>query len=84
MLYGSITRAAKALGYRTAYTYTLDDDAETGASLRASGWVIDAHLPARAEWKRSNGAARYQTDLFGNERRPPGPKIRWRRDLVPR
>jgi hypothetical protein len=47
-LYGALTRAAKALGYCTAWTYTLDR--ESGASLKASGWVIDAELPVRAGW----------------------------------
>jgi len=37
MLYGSICRAAKALGYREAWTYTLPD--EPGTSLRAAGFI---------------------------------------------
>lgn len=47
-LYGACWRAAKALGYSRAVTYTQDD--ETGASLRAAGWVVDAVLPARSGW----------------------------------
>ena len=39
MLYGAILRAAKALGYSRAYTYTLQS--ESGASLKASGWTLD-------------------------------------------
>lgn len=35
-LYGGAARAAAALGYFAAMTYTLDE--EGGASLRASGW----------------------------------------------
>jgi hypothetical protein len=74
MLYGAIARAAKALGYQTLYTYTLAE--ESGASLKAAGWERDEDLDARPEWLYT-GQARYQTDLFGNERRPPGPKVRW-------
>lgn len=47
-LYGALTRAAKALGHCRAYTYTLEH--ESGASLKASGWVVDAILPARSGW----------------------------------
>lgn len=74
MLYGAICRAAKALGYDRVLTYTLQE--ESGASLRAAGFTVDAELPARDAWVRNDGG-RYQTDLFGNERRPAGPKIRW-------
>lgn len=37
MLYGSLCRAAKALGYREAWTYTVDG--ESGVSLRAAGFT---------------------------------------------
>lgn len=36
MLYGSLCRAAKALGYREAWTYTVDG--ESGISLKAAGF----------------------------------------------
>ena len=48
MLYGAIARAASALGYRKGYTYTLES--ESGSSLRACGWEIEAYLPPRAGW----------------------------------
>jgi len=48
MLYGAVWRAAKAMGYRRAITYTQGD--ETGASLRAVGWTRAKELPARAGW----------------------------------
>lgn len=73
MLYGAMWRAARALGYSRAYTYTLAE--ESGASLRAAGWEIDAELPARGGW--DNGRHRVEVDLFGQQRTPPGPKIRW-------
>lgn len=37
MLYGSLCRAAKALGYREAWTYTIDG--ESGVSLKAAGFT---------------------------------------------
>jgi hypothetical protein len=73
-LYASVLRAAKALGYDKAYTYTLQS--ESGASLRAVGFEIDAELDARPTWN-CKARQRVQTDLFGNETRPPEPKIRW-------
>jgi hypothetical protein len=48
MLYGACWRAARALGYRRALTYTQGD--ESGASLRAAGWVCVATLRPRGGW----------------------------------
>ena len=70
MIYGALCRAAKALGWTEAWTYTLPD--ESGASLRAAGFermgVSDG-----GEWDRPS------------RRRPlaqkPEPKVRWRRKL---
>lgn len=78
MLYGACARAAKALGYSRAYTYTLAE--ESGASLRAAGWEMDAELPARPTWD-TPARRRVQADLFGEDRRPPGPKVRWKKTL---
>jgi hypothetical protein len=77
-LYGAITRAAAALGYKTAYTYTLQT--ESGASLKADGWEIDAYLDARPTWDCPS-RPRMQTNMFGEETRPAEPKIRWRKNL---
>ncbi|MGE0133744.1 MAG: XF1762 family protein [Dehalococcoidia bacterium] len=79
-LYGAAARAAKALGYQRLITYTLVE--ESGASLRASGFTVDAELASRQSWN-TPGAARIRVDrdLFGNERRPTGPKLRWVRAL---
>lgn len=74
MLYGALRRAAVALGYRRIYTYTLQS--ESGASLRASGFVIDEILEARETWDTPT-RPREQTDMFGNHRRPAEAKIRW-------
>ncbi len=48
MLYGACWRAAKARGFARILTYTRDD--ETGASLRAAGWICAEHRDARAGW----------------------------------
>jgi hypothetical protein len=72
MLYGAICRAAKALGYREAWTYTLPD--EPGTSLRAAGF-IDMGLTKGGEWSRPSRA-----------RSPairPEKKRRWMRPLAP-
>lgn len=50
MLYGACWRAAKAMGYRRAITYTRAD--EPGTSLRAAGWRRAAELAARSGWGR--------------------------------
>jgi hypothetical protein len=50
MLYGACARAAFALGYVRVITYTLH--AESGTSLRASGWRLVASRPARGGWSR--------------------------------
>ena len=77
-LYGAILRAAKALGYTRAYTYTLQS--ESGVSMRAVGFEVDAELRARPTWN-CNARRRVQTDLFGNEVRPAELKVRWVKDL---
>jgi hypothetical protein len=74
ILYGACIRAAKALGYRRVYTYTLES--EPGASLRAAGFMKEAVLAERGAWTSST-RHRMATDLFGNELVPSGPKIRW-------
>lgn len=45
-LYGKAARAALALGYRRIGTYTLKR--ESGASLRAAGWVLIGETPGRS------------------------------------
>ena len=77
-LYGALCRAAKALGYRRAITYTLAT--EPGSSPAAAGFVRDGDVSARPSWA-SASFARYDHDLFGNPRRDPGPKTRWVREL---
>jgi hypothetical protein len=78
MLYGALCRAAKALGYERAYTYTLAS--EPGSSPRAAGFHFDAVVGER-NWAEESGYARYSENLLGETMTPSGPKKRWRRDL---
>lgn len=71
MLYGALCRAAKALGYREVWTYTLPE--ENGASLKAAGFV-DMGVSAGGEHDRpSRRRARAVR---------PDPKRRWCRVLT--
>lgn len=79
MLYGALCRAARALGYRDAFTYTLAS--EPGASLRAAGFAPVAEVPARANGSTGN-RQRYDENLLGELTRPTEAKIRWHRRLT--
>lgn len=70
MLYGALCRAAKALGYREVWTYTLPD--EPGTSLRAAGFT-DMGLTDGGEHSRPS---RYRKPAVR-----PEPKRRWVRVL---
>jgi len=48
MLYGAVWRAAKAMGYLRCITYTQHD--ESGASLRAVGWIRVKELKPNDGW----------------------------------
>lgn len=63
MLYGAMWRAAKAMGYLRCITYTQAD--ETGASLRAAGWVRVRELEARKSWAESSGGSKVKRDPIG-------------------
>jgi len=52
MLYGAARRAAWALGYTRIITYTQAD--ESGASLRAAGFVLVRELRERESWYASS------------------------------
>lgn len=71
MLYGAICRAAKALGYIEAWTYTLPD--EPGTSLRAAGFE-DMGLTDGGEWDRPSRRRA--------KAKHPEQKRRWRRRLA--
>lgn len=69
-LYGACCRAAAAMGYQIAITYTLE--AEGGASLRASGFAPVATVKDR-QWDTPS-RPREQRELLGD-------RIRWQRTL---
>lgn len=76
MLYRAICRAAKALGYRSAITYTLPE--EGGASLRGAGFVCEGEAGGSgAMWGTRAGRA---CDEIGSDM--VGGKLRWRAALV--
>lgn len=58
MLYGAVWRAAKAMGYRRCITYTQHD--ESGASLRAVGWIRVKDLPPNKGW---DSPSRFRSDI---------------------
>lgn len=66
MLYGAIWRAARAIGYRRMFTYTMPD--ESGASLRAAVWRRDGMTEGRP-WNRPKRPRLVDY--------PVGPKVRW-------
>lgn len=68
-LYGALWRAAQALGWQRMVTYTRTD--ESGASLRAVGWIPEARLPARTSTGWENRPGRQAADV-------PVERIRWR------
>jgi hypothetical protein len=70
MIYGALRRAAKALGYQKAITYTLKE--EEGASLRASGWTLVGETKA-GSW---NSPTRPRED-----KAPTTPKHLWEYNL---
>lgn len=70
MIYGSLCRAAKALGYNEAWTYTLPE--EPGTSLRAAGFV-EMGMSDGGEWGRPS---RPRKNAVRAE-----PKKRWLRKL---
>ena len=66
MLYGSASRAAKAMGSENLVTYTHED--ESGVSLKAAGW-IDGGLTDGGEHSRPSRRRSAAVD--------PKPKRRW-------
>jgi hypothetical protein len=70
-LYGALCRAAKALGYREVWTYTLPH--EPGTSLRAAGFE-DMGLTDGGEWDRPSRARKPAVK--------PERKRRWLRRLA--
>ena len=78
MLYGAMTRAAKALGFERMITYTLES--ESGSSLKAAGWTVDRTGLAPQTWNRPN-RSRPDVDMFGSRLPPLENRIRWTKSL---
>lgn len=77
-LYGALCRAAKALGYQRAVTYTLAS--ESGSSLRAAGFGDPVELAARESWA-SRHRPRYDESVWGETALPDEPRVRWTKPL---
>jgi hypothetical protein len=71
ILYAAAARAGQAMGYERIQTYILDS--ETGASLRASGWICEG-AAGGGQWKHTDGKPR-RTD------QPTEVKTRWAKTL---
>lgn len=78
ILYGACSRIAKDMGYKRVVTYTLIS--ESGASLRASGF-INCGEAGGVSWNMPSRPREVdQITLFGTERKyPDEKKIRWER-----
>lgn len=59
-LYGACRQIAKSMGYWKIITYT--QAGESGASLRAAGFVKEAELPPRNNWALSSQKLRHLRD----------------------
>lgn len=83
-LYGALCRAAAALGYRRAITYTLTT--ERGSSLAAAGFQRDGLTDGgRHLHKTGSGAGLRSSEkprLWDEAKMPDGPKVRWVRCLA--
>ena len=73
MLYGAARKIARAMGYQRLITYT--EDGESGASLRAAGWILEAELDARGNWFESSRKLRALRDP---DARSQVKRYRWR------
>jgi hypothetical protein len=68
MIYGALRRAGIELGYEPSKIITYTLESESGASLRASGWIRDG-VTTGGSWDRP---ARARED-----KAPITPKTRW-------
>ena len=64
MLYGAVSRAAKAMGYRRLITYT--QAGESGSSLKAAGFLKVKDLAPRGSWAECSGKLKSFRDPVGN------------------
>lgn len=80
-LYSRCARIAKELGYKKIITYILES--ETGASLKASGWTLEADGVGGGTWdKPSRHRTLTVTTLFGDvQKYSTERKQRWSKRL---
>lgn len=64
-LYGACRQIAKASGYDRVITYT--EEGESGASLRAAGFVLVKTLPPRANWANASQKLKHLRDATVRE-----------------
>lgn len=62
-LYSACARIAREMGFEKIQTYILAS--ESGISLKASGWILEAENVGGKEWTN-----RIHYNLFGEEKRP--------------
>jgi len=74
-LYGAAKRAANALGFARLITYTTEH--ESGASLRAVGWISDGVQRSLGTWNRPLPLFA-ASGIADPRKRPHCRKIRWR------
>lgn len=78
MLYGRCARIAKEMGYEKIITYILED--ETGNSLKASGWKLEAENVGGIDWNvpsRPREVVSQQLSFF--EEKPKYPSCKKKR-----
>jgi len=76
ILYGACARVAKDMGYKRVITYTLKS--ESGASLKASGFMNCGEAGGISWNTPSRPREEVQVTLFGTERKYPAEKkTRW-------
>lgn len=74
MLYGTVIRAGKSMGYTRFITYTLPE--ESGSSVKAAGFQASGVVPGKdGGWNRTKRPRSLP------ERYPEGQKLRWILDL---
>jgi hypothetical protein len=71
-LYGACRQLAKAMGYDRVITYT--EKGESGASLKAAGFVKVKDLPARRNWANSSRKLKQIRDTSARE---DVPRVLW-------
>lgn len=82
ILYGACARVARDMGFRKIQTYILQS--ESGTSLKASGWKMEADNVGTLDWisaknqrQRNRNAKPKQLSLFEEKKPPEELKQRW-------